>query len=120
MHPALVKSFGGLSLQRYIRHFLFGLIFPAIFFWAWSHGNSTMPVSIILFFTINSLLYPYSRFVYEGIVGYILGENVFFVNAIVMLIFKYMTMAVCWACAMFIAPVGLLYLYLTANKRASE
>lgn len=118
MHPALVKSFGGFSLQSYIRHFLFGLIFPAIFYWAWSHTNSPASIPAILFIALSSLLYPYSRFVYEGIVGYILGENVFFVNALMMLIAKYITMAMCWAFAIFIAPVGLLYLYFTANKRA--
>ncbi|WP_454764418.1 hypothetical protein [Cupriavidus campinensis] len=120
MHPALVKSFGGLSLRSYIRHFLFGLIFPALFLFAWSHSNSPMPLAMALFFGISSLLYPYSRFVYEGIVGYILGDNVFFVNAIAMLIAKYITMAMCWAFAIFIAPVGLIYLYFTADKRASQ
>lgn len=120
MHPALVKSFGGLSLKTYIRHFLFSLIFPAIFLFAWSHSSSPMPLLMAMFMAISSLLYPYSRFVYESVIGYVLGENVFFVNAILMLITKYMTMAICWGFAIFIAPVGLLYFYFTAHKRTSR
>lgn len=117
MQTALLKSFGGLSLQIYVRHFLFGLIFPALFLFIWSQGNESMPMPMMIFMAVSSLLYPYSRFVYEGVVGYILGNNVFFVNAILMLFAKYITMAICWVCAIFIAPVGLLYLYFTADKR---
>jgi hypothetical protein len=48
--------------------------------------------------------------VYESIVDYIVGRNVFFVNAIMMLVVKIMTMFICWYLAVLIAPVGLAYL----------
>ncbi|WVV47296.1 hypothetical protein THH46_21410 [Pseudomonas sp. NA13] len=32
---------------------------------------------LIVLAIINTLLYPYSRFVYESVVGYIMGNNVF-------------------------------------------
>lgn len=65
---------------------------------------------------VCALLYPYSRFVYESIVGFVMGENVFFINAIFMLIVKYFTMALCWAFSIFIAPIGLAYLYFYHTK----
>ncbi|WP_259468424.1 hypothetical protein [Salmonella enterica] len=37
--------------------------------------------------------------------------NVFFINAIVMLMAKVITMCLCWIFSIFIAPVGLAYLY---------
>ncbi len=75
-----------------------------------------MSVGLILFTVVSTILYPYSRFVYESIVGFIMGQNVFFVNAIFMLTVKFMTMTICWAFSIFIAPAGLAYLYFHHSK----
>ncbi|AOK11005.1 hypothetical protein [Burkholderia vietnamiensis] len=121
MHPIIAKSFGGLSTQYYVRQFLFGLIFPALLLFVLSRGSKpvAIPVGALLFFAVNCFLYPYSRFVYEGIVDYIVGRNVFFLPALVVLFFKWMTMALCWSCAIFIAPVGLLYLYVRNSRQSA-
>ncbi len=77
--------------------------------------SSSMP--LIIFFVINTLLYPYSRFVYETIVGFFMGDNVFFGSAFIMMGVKLITMLLCWVFAIFIAPVGLLYLYFHHTKQ---
>lgn len=74
-----------------------------------------MVVTIVIV-AVNTLLYPYSRFVYESIVDFILGRNVFFVNATMMLIVKWMTMTFCWGFAIFVAPIGLAYLYFARGR----
>jgi hypothetical protein len=121
MHPVIVKTFGGLSRQYYLRQFVFGLIVPAMIWFFISHAKRPMPFSAasigIALMVINSFLYPYSRFVYESIIEFIMGRNVFFVNAILMLVTKFVTMLLCWYLSLLIAPVGLLYLYLR-NGRA--
>lgn len=66
----------------------------------------------IIFFSVFTLLYPYSRFVYESVVGFILGNNVVFGNAILFFVVKGVTMLICWMGALFIAPIGLIWLYL--------
>lgn len=118
MHPIIAKTFGGLSAQYYIRQLLFGLIFPALIYFMATQASSPQPMSMsmIAFLIINSVLYPYSRFVYESIIGFIMGENMFVVNALFMLVIKLFTMALCWCLAIFIAPVGLLYLYYHHSK----
>lgn len=73
---------------------------------------------MIVLIVVNTPLYPYSRFVYESITKFIMGENVFFVNAFLMMLVKVMTMAICYMLAVFIAPVGLVYLYFHHNKQA--
>jgi predicted membrane protein len=118
MHPVISKTFGGLSTRYYIRHFIFGLAFPIFIFLMVNQGNRPIQVSMWLLFLVNTLLYPYSRFVYESIVGFIVGENVFFVNAVLMLAVKVVTMALCWALAIFIAPLGLAYLYIHHSRAA--
>ena len=66
---------------------------------------------MIAFMVISTLLYPYSRFVYESVAGYLMGRNIFFLNAFVLLFVKFIAMMLCWVLAIFMAPIGLAYLY---------
>ena len=116
MHPIIQKTFGGLSTQYYFRQFIFGMAIAALIFFMSTLGGRSMPIGMLLFIVVSTLLYPYSRFVYESIVSFVMGENVFFVNAFFMLIAKFFTMAMCWGFAIFIAPVGLAYLYYHHSK----
>ncbi|WP_253306915.1 hypothetical protein [unidentified bacterial endosymbiont] len=117
MHPIVQKTLGGLSKEYYFRQFIFGLIFPAFIIFMDIPGKNSTPISVYLLFAVNTTLYPYSRFVYESIVDFIMGDNVFFVNAIFMLIVKIFTMLLCWSFAIFISPIGLLYLYYHHSKQ---
>lgn len=45
-----------------------------------------------------------------------MGRHVFYVNAMLMLFVKIMSMAICWLLAVFIAPIGLLYFYIHHSK----
>lgn len=117
MHPVLAKTFGGLSASYYTRQFLFGLIFPVITYFA-SQGKP-VHLSMILTVIVNTLLYPYSRFVYESVVNFIIGQNVFFVDGLLLLAGKIVTMLFCWAAAILIAPVGLAYLFYHHSKKIS-
>lgn len=116
MHPAIAKTFGGLSAQYYIRHFVFGLAFPAFIYFMTKQGAHPIQIGMIALLVVNTLLYPYSRFVYESVVEYIVGENMFIVNAVAMLFVKSLTMLLCWVFAIFIAPIGLAYLYFHHSK----
>lgn len=118
MHPVIAKTFGGLSASYYFRQLIFGLVFPVFLYLTASKGAHPLSLPMLLMLVVNTLLYPYSRFVYESVMGFIMGRNVFFVNAILMLAVKVVTMALCWACAIFIAPLGLAYLYYHHSKVA--
>ena len=116
MHPVIQKTFGGLSKQYYFRQFFFGLVIAALILFMSTQGRLSMPVGMMIFTVVSTFLYPYSRFVYESIIGFVMGENVFFVNTILMLTAKFFTMAMCWIFAIFVAPVGLAYLYYHHSK----
>ncbi|WP_118790628.1 hypothetical protein [Haemophilus haemolyticus] len=118
----LSKTLGGLSRAYYTRQFLFGLIFfisiVAISYNGYNYtGNTPILVKNVILGLICLLLYPYSRFVYESIIEYILGDNVFFVNVPLMLVTKLITMAICFVFSIFIAPIGLIYLYFYHSKQ---
>lgn len=121
MHPVIAKTFGGLSTAYYFRNLFFGLLFPALILAMVNEGDQPLgaPLPMIVLFTINAILYPYSRFVYEGVIGFIVGENVFVVSGLLPLLVKFMTMAICWSAAIFVAPIGLIYLYFHHSRRGA-
>lgn len=69
-----------------------------------------------VFLVVSWLLYPYARFVYESVVSFIVGQNVFFVNAALMLITKLITMLICYYFAILISPLGFIYLYIHFSR----
>jgi len=80
MRSFFAKTFGGLTTSYYIRQFLFGLLFTVMIISLAANGPGGIGAKpgLIVLAIINTLLYPYSRFVYESVVGYIMGNNVFF------------------------------------------
>ncbi len=116
MHKIVSKTLGGLSPQYYFRHFIFGLLFAGFFAWTLTQSKNPIEVGAIAFGVINTIFYPYSRFVYESIMDFIMGDNTFFLNALLMLVVKFFTMFLCWSFAIFIAPLGLAYLYYYHSK----
>ena len=116
MKNIIQNTFGGLTKQYYLRHLFFGSLLPAMLIFTMFIGDGAFHYQALPILAINTLLYPYSRFVYESIVRFIVGDNVFFVNATLMLFTKTVTIILCWGFAIFVAPIGLIYLYYINNK----
>jgi hypothetical protein len=115
MQSFFAKTFGGLSKSYYLRHFFFGVLVAASLIAVVVNSPKSNP-SFIIFALINTFLYPYSRFVYESVVNFVMGNNVFYGSAIPMLLVKCSTILMCWFFAVFVAPVGLLYLFWRNSK----
>lgn len=117
MPPILADTIGGLSIKYYARQFIFGAIFSFLpYFFATQGKADPIHLSALLILAFNALLYPYSRFIYEQIVGFVMGDNTFYLPLIIMLPAKLFTMMMCWAWAILIAPFGLIYLYIYHRK----
>ena len=116
MHPLLIKTFGGLSKSYYFRQLFFGLLLFGFIMLMATGNTHGVSYFMVLICVLNSLLYPYTRFVYENIVRFITGNNMFVVNVFFMIFTKLMTMIICWGGAIFIAPIGLAYLYYYHSK----
>ena len=110
MSKVLKWTFGGLNQKYYLRQLFFGLVMSAILLKVLNLSTEIPPIAIIIA-GLNALLYPYSRFVWEGIVSFFLGDNIFFVPAPVLMVGKLITMLICLKMAVVIAPIGLLWLY---------
>ena len=117
----------GLKPSYYFRQLFFGTLIAALYisimYYAKNNASGGYSFDIrgfVIFSIINTLLYPYARYVYERIVDFIMGDNVFYVNAIWFLVFKFFTMTMCWASAIFIFPIGLIFIFLHQYKESKE
>lgn len=111
MQPVLERTFGGLSREYYLRQFLVGLIVPAVLARVFIERPTHLPLWMLCLFVANSLLYPYARFAFDCIASLLSGRTVLVVPLLVLLFVKAGVLALCWGCAIFIAPVTLACLY---------
>jgi hypothetical protein len=110
MPSFLLHTFGRLSPAIYLRHVFFGSMFPLLLYVASNQRPQPLAPAVWAFALINTVLYPYARVVYEGVVDFIVGRNVFVTSATVLLFTKFVGMACCWMLALVMAPMGLAWL----------
>lgn len=114
----LRKTLGGLSLSYYLRNLFFGAIFAGLMIALLLVEPNANSYPTLGYLIICVFLYPYSRFVYDQIIGFIMGDNVFIMNILFVFFIKLITISLCLLFAPIIAPLGLMYLYFyhTKNK----
>lgn len=117
MNEILAKTFGGLTKQYLARQLFFGVAMAAVFITMTQRGPDSPGIGFAMMMVVNAALYPYSRFVYESIFNFLIGDNFFMLPAVPMMMAKVVTMLMCFGFALFIAPIGLAYLYFR-NSRA--
>lgn len=119
MQTIIRKTFGGLSREYYFRQLFFGCLIAGVMFW-FKTATYLPTLPLVVGILVNTMLYPYARFVWESIVGFIVGQNMFFFPAIILLGAKLVTMFVCWQMAILIAPLGLGWLYWHHSRTPRE
>lgn len=119
----VVFSFKGLKPSYYWRHFVLGaIIVPVIIIGLQIYvGFSNPEISTgtavigILSYIAGALflliLYPFSRFAYESIVEFVMGNNVIISNALLFLTYKYISYAILLCFSFVIAPIGMIILF---------
>jgi hypothetical protein len=115
------KTFGGLTASYLVRQYIFGIILGGLFIYL--DISKGVNILSILLAVVSTILYPYSRFVYESIVNFIFGNNIIVFTGIlmlVMLLVKLMTIMLCWFFSIIIAPVGLLFLYFYHSRQGNS
>lgn len=105
----LSKAFSGVSLEYYIKHFIIGLIIILLIA---GGGSRPITVEFVLLSIINVCLYPYSRIVYDKLLSVFPIQQNIFVTIISTL--------VCLGLAVFIAPFGLIYLYMKSPENTNK
>ncbi|APH56986.1 Hypothetical protein GbCGDNIH6_8247 [Granulibacter bethesdensis] len=98
-----------------VRAYVIGFALLALVAWVRfhapsDHGGTDRYLSLAYLF-ICSLLFPFAKLVWDELRDVALGGNVFFINGLIALILKVFINGLLWAFALFIAPIGLLYLW---------
>lgn len=115
-------AFKGLQPSYYWRHFVLGSIVPIIIVGLNAYVGFTNPeistgtaIIGILSYIAGALflliLYPFSRFAYESIVDFIMGNNVIISNGLLFLTYKYISYAILLCFSFVIAPIGMIILF---------
>jgi hypothetical protein len=117
MNQFFAKTFGGLTREYLIRQYFFGIIMGCLALMAHNSQPGGWTFNGVFSSLLFTALYPYSRFAYESVVEFIVGDNVFWGSALVMLGMKLITMLMCFVMGPLLAPLGLAYLYLINRKR---
>jgi hypothetical protein len=90
----LMFSILGLKASYFFRQLFFGAILAALTL-VKQDAKSLQFKDPNLFTIVPTLLYPYSRFLYEQIMRFLMGGNVFIMPALILLPFKFLTMFLC-------------------------
>jgi hypothetical protein len=111
MRSIIAATFGGLRLGYYARQLFFAGILGIGFVWIDTSMKGEISWLNSMWALLTTLLYPYSRFLYESVADFLLGENTFLVDGVLFVAGKLTFMLACWFLAILLAPLGLLYLY---------
>jgi hypothetical protein len=106
----LLFSILGLKASYFFRQLFFGAILAA-FTLVKQDAKSLQFKDPDLFTIVPTLLYPYSRFLYEEIMRFLIGGNVFIMPALILLPFKFLTMFLCWMLSFALAPIAWIYIF---------
>jgi cellulose synthase/poly-beta-1,6-N-acetylglucosamine synthase-like glycosyltransferase len=117
MNEIFAKTFGGLTRQYLVRQYFFGIVLGGFALMAHMSAPGGWTFNGVFSSFLFTALYPYSRFVYESVVEFIVGDNMFWGNAFLMLSVKLVTMLMCFVAAPLLAPLGLAYLYFANRNR---
>lgn len=109
------RTIGALQPAYVIRAYVIGFVLLGLVAWVRfhapdNHGETDRYLSLAYLFTC-SLLFPFAKLVWDELRDLALGGNVFFINGLIALILKVFINGLLWAFAVFIAPIGFLYLW---------
>ncbi|MCT4715745.1 hypothetical protein MUA01_12295 [Enterobacteriaceae bacterium H18W14] len=107
----MVKKECGLPEGYYLNKIIVAIVIAAIWLLFKVSTGSKITGYMMAFSGISVLLYPYSRFLYEKIISYVVADNKLYFPVVVFIVVKLITMCLCWFFSFLIAPVGLAYLF---------
>ncbi|MEG0314950.1 MAG: hypothetical protein RR646_06820 [Erysipelotrichaceae bacterium] len=104
--------FNGLDGAYFIKQYVFGgMLF--LFLLNNVYNNSTSGKILIV---INLIIFPFAMFVYDSVVGIIMGNTVIFTPILFKIAFTFFKVFTIYMLGIFIAPFGMAYIYFATRK----
>lgn len=116
---ALSWIFGSLSLAFLARSYLIGLVLLGGVVWMMSRSEGGIEAHLpaVGLGFVQTLLFPFAKLAWNELRDFLLGNTVFFGNAVLVLLAKVVVNVVLWAFALVIAPLGFGYLWFRTRSR---
>jgi len=110
------RTFGTIDRRYLARSYLISMLYFCIMFPFFLHPDLS-PI-ITIFITLNTLLFPFSKIVWDASKAFVLGETIIVQNALALFVAKYLINAILWSASIFIAPIGIAYLFFKSKQYA--
>jgi len=107
----LRRIFGSVDRAYLIRAYIISFAIFAFYAAIFSRGTHTIYPSAWAFLIVNTILFPFSKLVWDEIMSLLLGRNMFILPAIFLMFAKLIINVALWAGAIFVAPLGILWLW---------
>lgn len=114
MKRFITTVFRSLEPSYLARQYLFGGILAVFMYIA---TKDQLTPFLWGYLILSFILYPFAMFVYDSLVGLLIGENVFLVDGLLSLFFSIAKIFFIFFFSIVIAPFGILYLYIRNRKR---
>ncbi|PRA79580.1 hypothetical protein CQ054_21530 [Ochrobactrum sp. MYb29] len=116
MTNIIKRTFGSVRIAYLIRSYLIALVFSLMVIFAASHtepgpSKNSLLVAMILLSLLNSILFPFSKILWEGLRNFLIGNNEIWSPVPVIVLQKLFVNSGLWCFSIFIAPFGILYLW---------
>jgi|GEM_PF-3985563 len=117
MKKALFSAFGGLEKKYLVKQYIIGIVICVFYANIVMKYGQGLGILTIITFGINTILYPYSQYLFGLVAGCVFGSTRFDLSSIVLLIAKLLSVILCWTGAVFIAPLGLAYIHYRKGRK---
>ncbi|MGU3575655.1 hypothetical protein ACLBWZ_08980 [Brucellaceae bacterium C25G] len=107
----LGRIINGVERRYLIRAWLIGACFFALMAVVAFQGKNGVQIVPLLYFAVCTLLFPFSKLVWDELKNLIMGQNIFFMNALILMVLKLFINALLWSFAPFVAVVGIGYIW---------
>ncbi|SPU46612.1 hypothetical protein [Brevundimonas diminuta] len=117
------RIFGSVQPRYLIRAYVLSAAFMAFMTWMMLSLGGAKPLhdraATLAVFGVGALLFPFSKLVWDEIKRVMMGETVFFMNTIILMFLKVLVNFFLWGFSIFIAPLGILYLWFRSRNAAA-
>uniref|UniRef100_UPI00403F7D11 hypothetical protein n=1 Tax=Candidatus Enterococcus willemsii TaxID=1857215 RepID=UPI00403F7D11 len=93
-----------------LRQYIFSGLFTLFFYFL---SPSYAPISFYVFLGISFLLYPFAMFVYDSLIGLLMGDRIWLTSGLFAILWGSFKGLLIYFLSVLLAPIGILLLYFT-------
>lgn len=120
------RVFGAVNRAYLVRAYVIGVAIFAFLVWAMSSYLDSNPdkqfnhYGIFTYFAICTVLFPFAKLAWDQLRDFAMGGNLIVMNAIFLLMLKVWINAFLWSSAVFVAPLGMFWLWYKTRDSVSQ